>query len=405
MNKRALAVLFSCFGTVFAAYAIRYSYGTLLPEMLTTLSITKAQAGIIYSSYFIAYTVLSPILGVLADRHDIKIILSVFVVLMGAGAFLMQYPHSVMQASLFFSLAGIGCAACWAPVMAVAQRWTSDKRRGMSLALIDVGSTLGVMAAGSLIPLAVLKSSWQTAWMGLGILGLTLGIIDFLLIRSHPGPAENPSPAKPDGRDITGGSTYKKLFDERRFWLIGLAYMMTGFAIMVPFTFLSTYAVQELSFSFSSAGMLVTVIGIGGLAGKLTLGPISDKSGRIRIMLLCSALITAGCLGMVYNRGWSLVIMTAVFGTGYGACWSMYAACASDFFSKQSAGGIIGIWTFYLGIGLLASPIISGWIADITGTLMWSFIVAAGAGTGSFLLLIPMLKSKPIALSKMSSRL
>jgi hypothetical protein len=38
MSKRALAVLFACFCTIFAAYAIRYSYGTLLPEMLPALS-------------------------------------------------------------------------------------------------------------------------------------------------------------------------------------------------------------------------------------------------------------------------------------------------------------------------------------------------------------------------------
>jgi hypothetical protein len=33
-----------------AHYSIRYSYGTLLPGMLPTLDITKAQAGVIYSS-------------------------------------------------------------------------------------------------------------------------------------------------------------------------------------------------------------------------------------------------------------------------------------------------------------------------------------------------------------------
>lgn len=400
MSKRTLLVLFACFCTVFAAYAIRYSYGTLLPEMLSTLSITKAQAGIIYSSYFVAYTVLSPVLGMLSDRYDMRIILSIFVALMGTGAFLMQYPHSVMQASLFFTLAGIGCAACWAPVMAVAQRWTSGKRRGMSLAMVDVGSTLGVMAAGALIPLAVTGSGWRMGWMGLGILGMALGVIDFFLIRSRPESQFNSSSSKSASWEMFASSTYKKLFNDRRFWFIGLAYLLTGFAIMVPFTFLSTYAVQELSVPYASAAMLVTIIGAGGLVGKLTLGPVSDKLGRIKIMLLCAVLITGGCLGIAYSRGWLLMVMTAIFGIGYGACWSMYAACASDFFSQQAAGGIIGIWTFYLGIGLLSSPVVAGWMADTTGTLVWSFVIAAVGGMVSFLLLIPMLKSTQVALLK-----
>jgi MFS family permease len=394
MDRRATIVLVACFFTVFAAYAIRYSYGTLLPEMLISLDITKAQAGVIYSSYFIAYTILSPVMGILSDRYDMRIMVSVFVALMGGGAFLMQYSYSVIQASLFFTIAGIGCAACWAPVMAVAQRWASSGRRGMVLAFVDAGSTLGVMAAGFLVPLSIAGSSWRTGWMLLGILGLILGAVDFVAIRSYP-PSSNGAETlsrKKSARPV--GPNYKKLFEDKRFWLIGLAYLLTGFAVMVPFTFISTYAIQERVFSFSSAAGLVTIIGAGGLVGKLVLGPISDKLGRIKIMLLCALLIAAGCGGIAFSQGWLLYLMAAIFGIGYGACWSMYAACASDFFSPKAAGGIIGIWTFYLGIGLLTSPIIAGWIGDSRGTLIGSFILAAATGIVSFILLLPMLNPK-----------
>jgi MFS family permease len=394
MGRRATAVLLACFFTVFAAYAIRYSYGTLLPEMLISLAITKAQAGVIYSAYFFAYTVLSPVMGILSDRYDMRIIVSISVVVMGAGTFLMQYASSILQASLFFTIAGIGCAACWAPVMAVAQRWASDKRRGMVLAFVDAGSTLGVMAAGTVIPLVVAHSSWHAGWMSLGILAIVLGIVDFVMIRSYPHSSVNPVSPEAKINEKTAGPAYKKFFSDKRFWFIGMAYLLTGFAVMIPFTFISTFAMQERAFSYNSATVLVTIIGAGGLAGKLTLGPLSDKLGRIRIMLLCAILITAGCLGIAFSRGWAMYIMAAVFGAGYGACWSMYAACASDFFSKKAAGGIIGIWTFYLGIGLLSSPIIAGWIGDFSGTLVGAFVLAAGAGLISLILLLPLLKQR-----------
>jgi MFS family permease len=402
VHTRAIVVLFACFCTVFAAYAIRYSYGTLLPEMLPSLSITKAQAGVIYSSYFIAYTLLSPVLGLLSDRLDIRFLISLFVALMGLGAFLMQYSGSVLQASLFFTLAGIGCAACWAPVMAIAQRWTSEKRRGLSLALVDAGSTLGVMAAGTLVPLAVGGWGWRSGWMGLGVLGLVFAIMDFFLIRSSPHPPSVSLPVQTGGQVKGPRFSYRSLFQDKRFWLISLAYLLTGFAIMVPFTFLSTYAVQELDYAYDSATMLVTVIGIGGLAGKLTLGPLSDRLGRVKIMLLCAVLIAGGCVGIVFCQGWTLIFWTAVFGAGYGACWSMYAACAVDFFSREAAGGIIGIWTFYLGLGLLSSPVIAGWLGDRTGSLSWSFISAAGAGALSLLLLLPLLKYRGAASSNVT---
>ena len=163
---------------------------------------------------------------------------------------------------------------------------------------------------------------------------------------------------------------------------------------MIPFTFISTYAVQELLFPYDSATMLVTIIGAGGLIGKLTLGPISDRIGRIKVMIICAVLITGGCLAIAATRGLALMVFTFIFGFGYGAVWSMYAACASDFFPGQGAGGIIGLWTLCLGFGLLTSPIIGGWLADTTGTLMFSFIAAAIAGLLSLLFILPMLKEK-----------
>ena len=390
LNKRAAAVLFACFCTVLAAYSIRYSYGTLLPEMLTSLAITKAQAGIIYSSYFIAYTVFSPVLGMLADRYDMRFVLSGFVVLMGVGTFLMQYATSVGQAVFFFTLAGIGCAACWAPVMALAQRWVSDKRRGMSLAFIDAGSSLGVISAGALVPIAVSTSGWQTGWMGLGIMAMVVGVMNFFLIRN--GPTKQNGSATREKKEIVH-TDYGRILSDRRFWLIGLAYLLTGFTIIIPFTFLSTYAVRELSFTYSSAALLITIIGIGGTLGKITLGPVSDKLGRVKIMVLCAILISGGCLSMAYSRGWPLMVFCFVYGVGYGACWSMYAACASDFFSKKAAGGIIGLWTFLMGLGSIAGPIVAGWSGDATGTLMWAFMIATAGGFGSLILLLPLLNN------------
>ena len=201
MNKRSFGVLFSCFLIILVHYGLRYSYGTLLPEMLPALSITKAQAGIIYFSYFVAYTVCSPLLGFLSDRYDVRVILPLFVALMGGGALLMAYPTSGLQASLFFAVAGVGCSACWAPVMALAQRWTSDKRRGMNLAFVDAGSSLGVMSAGAITPLIVVGYGWRAGWTAMGILGFVVAILSFFLIRNHPRTQSQASnPGREEGR-------------------------------------------------------------------------------------------------------------------------------------------------------------------------------------------------------------
>ena len=402
MDKRVLAVLVAGFCTVFTAFAIRYSYGVLLPEMLPSLAISKTEAGVIFTSYFIAYTISSPVLGLLADRYNIRVLLTLFPVILGVGTFLMAYSSSPVNASLFFALVGIGSSACWAPVIAMSQRWVSDKRRGMTLAFIDVGSSLGIVGSSAAVPLIVVAYSWRMGWMSLSTLAFLLAGINFLLVRSHPAEKSSlhhPKPGRHTGELIT--VTYTRLLRDSRFWFIGLAYLFTGFSILIPFTFLSTYAVQELTLPYETAARLITVIGITATVGKLVLGSLSDTVGRIRILMLCAVLIAAGSLGMAYNQGFlTLTLFTAIFGLGYGTVWSMYAAAASDYFSKNSTGSIVGLWTFLMGIGSILSPTIAGWIADTTGTLTWSFILSAAGAVISLFLLLPVWRASSSGLPR-----
>jgi OFA family oxalate/formate antiporter-like MFS transporter len=395
MNKRALVVLAAGFLTIFTSYATRYGYGILLPQMLSPLAISKTQAGVIYASFFIAYTVLSPVVGLLGDRYDARVIISSFVALLGAGTFLMAYASSLTQASLFFALAGGGSAACWAPVMAVAQRWTSDKNRGKTLAFIDIGSAMSIIVVSTAIPAIAVAHGWQTGWMSLGILGLAIAAIDLLTIRNPAADEAGPRPAGPAPAVIESISgTYARLLQDAKFWFIGLSYLLTGFAIIIPFTFLSTFAVQEMNFSYEAATRLMTIIGIGAIFGKIGLGTLSDKVGRLKVLLLCIALVAVGALGMASGQRIAVIISTAVFSPGYGTLWALYAALASDYFSRRYTGGIVGLWTVFLGIGSLIAPVIAGWVADRSGTLGWSFVLAGAAAVASFGLLVPVWKSR-----------
>jgi len=78
----------------------------------------------------------------------------------------------------------------------------------------------------------------------------------------------------------------------------------------------------------------------------------------------------------------------AIFGFGSGAVWPLYALCAPDYFSKSRAGFIVGLWTLFLGIGFILSPIIAGWVADFSGTFMWSFVLAIITAMISIFLLL-----------------
>src|SRR4030043_1672642 len=97
MDKRRLAVIIARFCTVLIGFAVRSSYGVLLPEMLPSLRISKTEAGVIYGAFFMAYTVFSPVLGLLADRINVRALLTLFLVVLGMGPLMMGYSSSLIE--------------------------------------------------------------------------------------------------------------------------------------------------------------------------------------------------------------------------------------------------------------------------------------------------------------------
>lgn len=397
MTNRAVAVIIAGFFTVFIAFAVRYSYGLILPHMLSDLAISKTEAGIIFSSYFITYTLLAPLFGLLVDRSDAKVILTVFVAILGIGAYLMSVSTTVIQSSIFFALAGIGHSACWAPVVTVVMRWVSEKRRGITLSIVDLGTTTGIALWSIMIPFIISGFSWRAVWVSLGITAFLVAGANFFLVRSYPtdnsGSLESRTVPK---TQISIKKAYKAIFRDPNFYMIGSSYLLISFSILIPFTFLTTYATNELMIPYKSATGLVAVIAISGAIGKLILGHVSDRVGRIKIMMLCGVLAATGNLGMAYSQGfYMLFLFSIIFGVGYGTLWPIYAASARDLFPKDFAGSVIGLWTLYHGLGSVLSPIISGWSIDVTGTFFWAFILAMISAVISFLLLLPMKKAAP----------
>jgi OFA family oxalate/formate antiporter-like MFS transporter len=395
MGRRVVAIIIAGFSTVFVAFAIRYGYGLLLPEMLSSLSISKTEAGVIYSSYFLTATLLSPALGLLVDRWDARVILTVFVALLGMGACLMSFSATVLQASFFFAIVGIGQSACWAPVVTVVLRWVSEKRRGIALSIVDLGSTVSIAFWSMIIPLMIVPYGWRMVWVCIGVLGLLVAGMNFFFVRSHPSPElESPVSRVAPKVQISVKAAYMAILRDKRFHLIGFSYLLISFSILIPLLFLTVYGTQELKISYSSAAGLLAVAGVAGAIGKLVLGPISDLVGRVKVMMLCGVLIAAGGLGFAYARELVvLILFTAVFGIGYGTIWPVFAACARDLFSKEYAGSIVGLWTVYHGLGSIVAPVFAGWTIDATGTYFWAFILTVTSAILSFLLLLPLAKS------------
>jgi MFS family permease len=387
LNKRAIAIIVAGFLTVSIAYSIRYGYGMLLPEMLPELGISKTQAGVIFAVYFVVYTLFTPALGAISDLYNYRVILSVFTALLAVGALMMAYATTAFQASLFFALAGFGHAACWAPVVSLVQKWVPDKRRGTALSFVSMGVGSGIFIWGLLLPVIVSAADWKAGWIALGLTGLGIALLNAILIRNPINGKGDKTSTAPDLRTLL--TSYRRIFNQGLFWAIGVAYLLIGANVIILFTFLPVYSRESLSVTYAASTRFISIIAFFGITGQLLLGPLSDKVGRIRIMITCSMIMGAASLGILLaDSVWLLYLLTGCYGIGYGAVWPVYAAAASDLFPKRHSGGVVGLWTVFLGLGSIVAPVTCGWMVDQTGSYDWVFILALTAGSLSAFILL-----------------
>ena len=392
MRPRAYGVITAAFFTISIAYAVRYGYGILLPGILDELKISKTEAGMISASYFTAYTICSPLLGLWSDRINPRILLSVFTALLAAGTVMMAYVTNVLEASLAFGLVGIGHAACWAPVVSQVQLWVEDRYRGTALAVATMGNGIGIAAWSMWLPVVVERSGYQAGWLQMGVFAFGVVFLNVLLFRSSP---ERDEKKREKRKKSLFWSEYRNLLGSPILWVVGMSYACVGFTVLVPFTFLNVYATMEMGLSYKTATSFFTVLAVGGMIGKLVLGILSDRLGRLTIMRVCALCLGFGCLGIIRFEGLSGKFFSVfMIGIGFGAVWPIYAAAAMDLFPRGQSGSVIGLWTVFLGVGSILSPVLCGWSIDFTGSHGPAFYLGFGGGLLAAVLLLPLSRLK-----------
>jgi MFS family permease len=142
-------------------------------------------------------------------------------------------------------------------------------------------------------------------------------------------------------------------------------------------------------------------MGIANTGGRIVLGAVADRVGRLRIMQVSSAVMTLAVLAWPLATAFgSLVAFGLVYGTAAGAFIALLPALAGDYFGPRRLGGVTGLIFGAAAIGTLLSSPVSGAIFEAAGGYTAGIVVAAatlGIGTIPLLLLSDPRKEAAVA--------
>lgn len=379
----AFLILLLGFVTVFTSYSVRLGYGVVLPEMIRTLGFSRTDGGSIYNAYLLTYIVMAPLTGYLTDRLGARRVITVGLLLLGAGVLALGGVDRLWTACAAYGVAGLGATGLWVPVITVVQRWFAFERKGLALGILSTGYGLGFAAVGALFPWVVDRFDWRHAWYALGLLALAAAVPVALLLRSDPADRG----CRPWGSDREAGPPaarghrvpLRRILAEPGFWLIGASYFALSYGLYGFTTFMVDYATYQLNLPLEKGSLLATIHGLLQMAGVLSLLPLSDRFGRRRTILVSNSMIALLLAALLLPTGsWELLcLVTGAMAVFYGATFPIYGACAGDYFPREAIGTVAGSWTPFYGSGAILTHWVTGSLRDATGSYDLAFLICA----------------------------
>ncbi|KAI9249252.1 major facilitator superfamily domain-containing protein [Phascolomyces articulosus] len=294
---------------------------------------------------------MGPVFQVLSSRYGIRpvLVLGSLISVLGLelAGFTTQIWHLYLTQGVLF---GAGASLLYVAAMSVPAQWF-NKRRGLGLSMVSSGAGVG----GVVLPFLVtemnkkLDSGWT--YRILGFVCLAGNVITCLLVKEkYPrnkkvktaeDGEENPAASQPSLREIFDFGILKDT--NYLIWVISTMISVMGY--FVPFFFLPSYA-NHLGYSSSDSTSLTAVMAGCTCVGRIAVGYISDRIGRMNALIICHIISSLA----------SFLIWT--FATTYGSLMafaSVFGLVCSSYFALMSpiTATIVGIDLFPTGLSVL----------------------------------------------------
>jgi FSR family fosmidomycin resistance protein-like MFS transporter len=312
-----------------------------------------AAAGVTLSATLLS-SVLQPLFGLLADRHDLRWLAGVGVIIAGAGFSAAGLWDNYWISCAAVGISGIGVAAYHPEAARAARAAATGGAAGMSI--FSVGGNIGTAIAPVIVaPVLATTGLFGTSMIGLPGVVVGIGFALYCLYSRSERAGRN--------RSVPEGAHN----DWRSFrWLFGVVICRS-----ITYYGLSAFIVLFVTGRFGAgvvvgAAVLTTITAVGA-AATVTGGYLADRWGRVKVMRIGYAIGIPGLLITVYSQSVLMAFLgAAIVGVSIFLPFSIHVTLGQEYLPTRvgtASGATLGL---SITIGGLATPAL-GAIADHTG--------------------------------------
>lgn len=366
----------AAFTAHFIAFGIIYSFTVFFPSILKEFDQGRGQTSWIVSIAAGLLLGAGGVAGKLSDRLGPSRVVVAGGVLIGIGLFLSSMATAIWHVYLSYGVVlGFGVSCCFVPSVATVGQWF-ERRRGLAIGFAVAGSGVGSIVFAPLSSRLIGAYGWRDAMRIIAAIGFAAMLGAGSVLRARVAAKRGGSGARAVARN------------NRTFRLLFLSSAVASYGYWVPFVHLVPYA-QDAGITSASAALLVSIVGIANTVGRVVMGAVADRLGRLRVMRVAAVGMTIGLFCWPFAHSWgALAIFGAFYGLFAGAFIALLPALAGDYFGMEGLAGITGLLFSGAAIGTLFGAPVTGLLFDARGSYTAGIVLAAISVTlGAALLL------------------
>lgn len=357
---------------VMAAIAVSSSYyeddviGPIADLLHRQRGFSQSQLGMLNGVISIPNVALALVNGLLIDRYGpARVALwSAGVGVLGAALTAVGSPYEIMVAGRF--LFGVSEGAIFIALVAGLAQWFSRSSIALATALYLSLARVGSYAVDTSTAWAssLYERGWQPPlWLGTGITlaGLAAAMIFYRLDRHH----------RPGMRSAAASErvNWAHLFKfDMSYWYI-LALHVLYAAVFFPFR--TTYAIEYFQhakgLTLRQAGVANSWVFFAAIFATPFFGLLADRLGHRALMLTIGTLLLSATFVVLGLTNSSLWVSTVMMGISFSLVPAVIWPATTLIVEPRRLGTALGLITLIQALGMAASNLAAGWLADKAG--------------------------------------
>jgi sugar phosphate permease len=350
------------------------------------LSVTKAAIGralgdrVLYgvdTAYLAAYAIGQYSSGALGDRLGARRLVG-FGMLVAAAASFAFGLSSVAAVFLLVSFVnGLAQSTGWPGNVKAMQEWTTVETRGRIMGFWATCYQVGGIAGTALAAWLLVRYGWRAAYVGPALCIAVTGVSVLLLLRPGPSAVAPAAEARIERRAVARS---------KALWCYGASYFFIKLIRYSLLFWLPYYLHVVLQYSQGQAGYFSTSFEVGGIAGTVGLGWLSDRLPRIsRSFFSACSLVGLAAALLAYTRFGAIShtlnfgVMACVGALLYGPDSLLSGAAAQDLGGRSAAALAIGMINGCGSLGAVLQELTARTVSRVWGWDAVFYVLVASA--------------------------